>query len=278
VTQEFALEGIANRNSLPYASLYDLGSPRTVLRGTLRYVNHFISSALLNVFGYRYPGFADLMQSFKSLGLLEPKKTLYLRHWTSFVQQCMALQQPDGVDLDKGVLSTISNIIPSEHLEPLHEALEWLSLVPPIIAPASPIPMPALPDSPMAPIDIFAYLLAHKLCYRPHERDMVIMSHEVIARPRNSGAPKEMHTYTSSLITYGTPRASAVARTVALPVAIAALHVLDGKVGVRGVVRPDDPSVYGPVLRGLGEVGLGMEERVSGGEDTLESRLIASFR
>lgn len=39
ITTEFALEGIANRDSLPYAHVYDLGSPRTVLRGTLRYVD-----------------------------------------------------------------------------------------------------------------------------------------------------------------------------------------------------------------------------------------------
>lgn len=36
VIEEFGLEGIANRNSLPYANTYNLGSPRTVLRGTLR--------------------------------------------------------------------------------------------------------------------------------------------------------------------------------------------------------------------------------------------------
>jgi alpha-aminoadipic semialdehyde synthase len=142
--------------------------------------------------------------------------------------------------------------------------------------------MPALPDAPMAPIEIFAYLLAHKMRYKPHERDMVILSHEVITRPKQMEGKGQAHqeedlqVHTSSLIAYGTPRASAMARTVAIPVAIAALRVLDGKVDVRGVARPDDPSVYGPVLKGLQEVGLGMKESVDTATNTVEAKLIAS--
>ena len=216
------------------------------------------------------------MQSFKSLGMLEPHNTIYLNHWTSFVQQCLALQYQDTIDPHQEALSKISLLIPPERVEPLHEALEWLSLVPPVIAPASPIPMPTLPASPMAPIDIFAYLLAFKLKYKPHERDMVVLSHEIIARPRQGQG--QGRAYKSSLITYGTPHASAMAQTVGLPVAIAALHVLDGKVDARGVMRPDDPSMYGPVLRDLEEMGLAMEECVQDEKDSLESKLIKTFR
>jgi alpha-aminoadipic semialdehyde synthase len=133
----------------------------------------------------------------------------------------------------------------------------------------------------MAPIDIFAYLLAHKLQYKPHERDMVILSHEIIAKARepSSYGREQGHeeVYTSSLMTYGTPKASAMAQTVGLPVAIAALNVLDGKVDVRGVVGPSEPCIYKPVLRGLEEAGLGMVESARTGGDTLEERLVASF-
>jgi alpha-aminoadipic semialdehyde synthase len=113
-------------------------------------------------------------------------------------------------------------------------------------------------------------LLAFKLRYKPNERDMVILSHEVIAKGQAAGALEEV--YTSSLITYGTPSASAMARTVGLPVALAALNILDGKVTVRGVMGPSDPSVYGPVLRGLEEVGLGMTESLRFGK-TMETQL-----
>lgn len=106
---------------------------------------------------------------------------------------------------------------------------------------------------------------------------MVVLSHEIIARPRER-AEGQAQAYKSSLVTYGTPHASAMARTVGLPVAIAALHVLDGKVDGRGVMRPDDPNVYRPVLRGLEEMGLVMKENVLGENDSLESRLVKTFR
>jgi len=112
-----------------------------------------------------------------------------------------------------------------------------------------------------------------QLAYKPHERDMVVLSHEIVTQRR--GVPeKEVHT--SSLITYGTDRASAMARTVGIPVAIAALNVLDGKIAVRGVRGPTDASIYKPVLHGLEELGLGMTEttRVVGGQKTLEETLI----
>jgi len=210
------------------------------------------------------------MQSFKSLGLLEATKTIYLERWSSLVQQSLALQL--GYQLDRmTATSAIKSLIPHSQAEPLHEALEWLSLIPPTTVGGPPTPMPTLPAEEMSPIDIFAYLLAFKLRYQPNERDMVILSHEVIAKGQAPAAPEEV--YTSSLITYGTSTASAMARTVGLPVAFAALNILDGKVAIRGVTGPSDPSVYGPVLQELEEVGLGMTESLSF-SNTMETKLI----
>jgi len=65
---------------------------------------------------------------------------------------------------------------------------------------------------------------------------------------------------------------------VGLPVAFAALRVLDGEVLVRGVHGPEDRTIYRSVLRGLEEVGLGMKETVRKGrgmEETLTSGLIS---
>ncbi|KAJ6557367.1 Saccharopine dehydrogenase-domain-containing protein [Mycena vulgaris] len=248
ITKEFALEGLPNRDSLQYLSTYGLGhmkDVRTVLRGTLR-----------------YPGFSRLMESFRTIGFLEVDKTIQLERWSTFIQQSLALQTPKLKDPWR---SFIRRVIQPGDIENLHEALEWLSLIPS----KDPAPMPPLPAERMTPLDIFAYLLTYKLKYLPHERDMVILSHEVIAhRP---GGPDEVHN--SSLITYGTPKASAMARTVGLPVAIAALTVLDGKVAVRGVTGPSDSSIYNPVLRGLEEFGLGMKEVVTTGK-SIEGSLV----
>ncbi|KAJ7288450.1 Saccharopine dehydrogenase-domain-containing protein [Mycena rebaudengoi] len=252
ITKDFALEGIPNRDSFPYARTYNLGPQtdlRTLLRGTLR-----------------YPGFSKLMESFRVLGFLELEKTMRLDRWSSFVKQSLALQTPDnGLD----PWATVQQLISTEEIETLHEALEWLSLIPSTIE-RDPTPMPPLPKDAMTPLDLFAYLLSYKLRYLPHEREMVILSHEVIAH--KPGMPEEVHK--SSLITFGTSKTTAMARTVGLPVAIAALAVLDGKVALRGVVGPTDPSIYGPVLRGLEEVGLGMTEVVTTGRPTIEGSLV----
>ncbi|KAF8646029.1 hypothetical protein AX16_007454 [Volvariella volvacea WC 439] len=254
ITKEFDLEGIANRDSLPYAESYNLGSNiRTLLRGTLR-----------------YPGFSNLMHCFRAIGLLETDQKIVLDRWGSLINQCLSLHLPQGVPAIS-TLSVLNSLIPPSQAEALHQALEWLSLLPASTIGFVPSPMPPVPAGPQAPLDLFAYLLAYKLRYLPNERDMVILSHEIIAKRNEPLAPEEVHT--SSLITYGTPTASAMARTVGLPVAIAALNVVDGKVDVRGVQGPSHPSIYNPVLEGLEAVGLGMKETASVRQDTAERKL-----
>ena len=88
---------------------------------------------------------------------------------------------------------------------------------------------------------------------------MVVLSHELVASVPGS-SQDEVHT--SSLIAVGDSKASAMARCVGLPVAIAALHVLDGGVKLRGVHGPTDRQVYEHMLPRLEEAGLGMRESV----------------
>ncbi|OBZ72980.1 Peroxisome biosynthesis protein PAS1 [Grifola frondosa] len=202
VSDVLKFEGIANRNSLPYAGIYGLGplsNLRSILRGTLR-----------------YPGFCDLMHMFKTIGLLESAVTV----------------NPLIGMLFAGTVEDTS----------------YSSL-------------PPLPSRPTAPIDLFATLLAHKLRYEPSERDLVVLSHEIVTRPKVANAPltsftTEEEVHTSSLITYGTASASAMSRCVGLPVAFAALQVLDGRVIARGVQGPTDKNVYEHILDSLETVGL----------------------
>jgi alpha-aminoadipic semialdehyde synthase len=211
------------------------------------------------------------MHSFKALGLLD-NTSIQLKHWTSLAQQALEARLGTCVPNDHAsILSAISDAVPSAHVPSLVEALEWLALVPSSAVVAS---LPTLPVKPTPVIELFTTLLAHKLRYDAHERDLVILSHEIIAQPQVPGAPEEVHT--SSLITYGTPRASAMARCVGLPVAFATLEVLDGGVRTRGVAGPTERSLYSGVLRGLEEVGLGMKESVrlgKGMEEVLQAGL-----
>ncbi|KAG6909409.1 hypothetical protein DXG01_000710 [Tephrocybe rancida] len=258
VSDEFRLEGLANRDSLAYIGPYRLDKTRTFLRGTLR-----------------YPGFSSLMDSFKRLGFLNMKEKIYLPNWHSFIRMCIA-QQLDTKGDGNATSNAISTLIPSEKIAELHEALEWFELLPTPYTHET--PLPPLPAQPMYPLDIFAYLLSKKLAYKPHERDMVVMSHEIVTNDRRT---METKVHTSSLVEYGTPKASAMARTVGFPVAIAALAVLDGKIQLRGVQGPLSKSVYQPVLHELKELGLGMKETtrrmiVIGQRGPVENALAAS--
>jgi len=101
---------------------------------------------------------------------------------------------------------------------------------------------------------------------------MVVLSHEIITRQANglseNGFLTEVHT--STLYTFGLQKpnipfqgarpASAMARTVGLPLAIASLLVLDGKIEFRGVQKPSLPQIYRPILNQLRQVGLEMRE------------------
>ncbi|RPD58275.1 hypothetical protein L226DRAFT_536764 [Lentinus tigrinus ALCF2SS1-7] len=252
-------EGLANRNSLPYAGVYGLEplkDIRTVFRGTLR-----------------YPGFADLMHAFKSIGLLEASTTVNPHHWNALVRQALEKKLGTLIMNDPAsVASALESVVSPKQRDSVLQALHWLSIVPSSLSeyaantdPSFDPSLPPLPSTPTAPLDLFAMLLAHKLRYAPHERDLVVLSHEIITRPKGSGAPlaapwadEEVHT--SSLVAYGTKEASAMSRTVGLPVAFAALQILDGGVRARGVQGPTDKEVYGNVLQRLEEAGLKVRE------------------
>ena len=134
---------------------------------------------------------------------------------------------------------------------------------------------PALPPLPSSILDLFTNLLSHKLRYSSRERDMVILSHEMISVPATNAYSTETYnttqalTHTSNLIVYGSPDSgsSAMSQTVGLPLAFAALRVLDGTTTALGVKGPCDAGkeIWGGVLEGLEKAGLGMKEYTRGG-------------
>jgi alpha-aminoadipic semialdehyde synthase len=203
------------------------------------------------------------MQAFKSIGFLETEYRISLESWSSFLWQSLSEKLGTPVD-PKAPLHDIGDLVPSRHIITLVDALRWLNLLPPSDQTESRVSLPPVPQTPQLPIDLFTTILFHKLRYSPSERDLVILSHEIIAQSHSSPTP-EVHT--SSLVTFGIPGGdSAMSRCVGLPVALAVIRVLDGAVNVRGVQGPTDESVYGGVLKGLEDVGLGMQEEVKIGK------------
>ena len=244
---------------------------KTFFRGTLRY--YFLSSStrLLVIIHFRYPGFSSLMQSFATLGLLNQTCTIELVDWGTFVNQSLMLQYL----IADSALPPLSSLIPPEDLHYLHESLTWLGLA----KSSSRLTtvhhqMPPLPKGRNTPLAIFTYLLSQKLKYQPLENDMVVLSHEVITRKLSQRDLPEssslMEVHRSTLHTFehrvhgasfqGARPASAMARSVGLPLAIASLLVLDGKIEYRGVQIPTWPQIFRPIIYHLRQVGLGMKE------------------
>ena len=231
----------------------------------------------------RYSGFASLMHSFSAIGLLESSKTIVLDRWSSLTR--LALEQKLGLSIPKDDLpslkSALASVLPAHRVQTLLEALVWLHLIPSAYPPPSsdssvygtlPEPRQA---APITPADALAMYLAHALRYAPHERDLVLLHHEIVTRDRHSGA-EQVHT--STLTAYGDARASAMARTVGLPVALAAQRVLDGAVRATGVCGPTaEEAVWMGVLEGLESKGLGVRENVKSGP-SMENVLAAGLQ
>lgn len=105
---------------------------------------------------------------------------------------------------------------------------------------------------------ILQSLLENKLVMKPTDKDMIVMVHEVEYILGN-----EFEKLVSTLIVKGTDsRHTAMAKTVGMPLAIAAILILEGKISLKGLHIPVLPEIYEPVLAGLEENGILFEEIV----------------
>jgi len=107
--------------------------------------------------------------------------------------------------------------------------------------------------------DVLQHLLETRLAMGPQDKDMIVMQHEI-------GFLKAGKRYTekSTLVVKGEDSLhTAMARTVGLPLGIAAKLVLEGKLSLRGLHIPILPEIYDPVLAELDELGIQFEREVS---------------
>jgi saccharopine dehydrogenase (NADP+, L-glutamate forming) len=114
-----------------------------------------------------------------------------------------------------------------------------------------------LPRSRVAPIEVLCARLAESMAYAEGERDMIVLRHEFgVVDPQGRRESR-----VSTLLAYGEPGGdSAMARTVALPAAVAARLILDGRIPSAGVRIPVSPEIYEPVLDALEPRGIVFRE------------------
>ncbi len=111
------------------------------------------------------------------------------------------------------------------------------------------LPVPAAAKS---NADILQYLVETKLAMEPTDKDMIVMLHEI----EYDGGSME-----SSLVVKGTDNLrTAMAKTVGLPLGIAAKFILDGTFTQRGLHIPISKEIYLPVLKELEKHGVTFKE------------------
>lgn len=104
--------------------------------------------------------------------------------------------------------------------------------------------------------DILQMAVEKKLMLLPQDKDMIIMLHEIGYELDNR--PEKI---TSTLIVKGeNSMHTAMAKTVGLPLGIAATLILQGKITLKGLHIPILPEIYEPVLDELRKEGVVFEE------------------
>ena len=108
-----------------------------------------------------------------------------------------------------------------------------------------------------SPYEITSDLMISKMWLEENERDMVVMQHLFLA----SYPDGKREVITSRMLDFGTPATNtSIARTVALPAAMAVKMILTGRIKLSGVYRPVLPELYNPILDELALNGIKMEE------------------
>jgi saccharopine dehydrogenase-like NADP-dependent oxidoreductase len=106
-------------------------------------------------------------------------------------------------------------------------------------------------------VDVLQFVLENKLALRPGDKDMVVMLHEIEYVKRNAH-----HKATSALIVKGEDDLhTAMAKTVGLPLGIAARLILNGTIHLSGLHIPVLKEIYEPVLEELKAQGIEFREQ-----------------
>jgi saccharopine dehydrogenase-like NADP-dependent oxidoreductase len=115
-----------------------------------------------------------------------------------------------------------------------------------------------IPEKCECSADVLQFLMEKKLAIRDGDRDMIVMQHELGYQIND-----KQYEVKSSLIVKGDDSMkTAMAKTVGLPIGIAAKLILQGKINITGLHIPIAAEIYEPVLAELEENGIQFNEEI----------------
>jgi saccharopine dehydrogenase (NADP+, L-glutamate forming) len=116
-----------------------------------------------------------------------------------------------------------------------------------------------LPGQPASSADVLQAIIETKWKMKEQDRDMIVMLHEL-----EYEVPAGKHLLKSSLVVKGeNSLRTAMAKTVGLPLGIAARLILENRIRLHGLHIPIIPEIYLPVLDELEQQGIRFRETLS---------------
>ncbi|RYJ40209.1 Saccharopine dehydrogenase [Flavobacterium anhuiense] len=221
-------EAYSNRDSLKYRSVYGLDDILTLYRGTIRRV-----------------GYSRAWNMFVQLGMtddsyiLEGSENMSYRQ---FINSFLPYHPTDSVEIKTRLILKI------DQDDIMWDKLLELDLF-------NPNKKVNLPNA--TPAQILEKILTDSWALEPEDKDMIVMYHKF--GYELNGEKKQID---SKMVCIGEDQTyTAMAKTVGLPVAIATLLILNGKITTPGVQLPIKKEVYEPILKELEEYGVIFNEQ-----------------
>ncbi|UKM65268.1 saccharopine dehydrogenase NADP-binding domain-containing protein [Flavobacteriaceae bacterium GSB9] len=221
-------EAYANRDSLKYQDAYGLENVKTLYRGTMRRV-----------------GFSRAWNIFVALGMtddsyiIEDSENMSYR---DFVNAFLPYSPSDSVELKL-----------RHQLKIEQDDMVWDKLVELDIF--SHTKRVGLKNA--TPAQVLQKILEDKWTLSANDKDMIVMYHKF-----GFQLDGKKHQIDANMVVLGENQTyTAMAKTVGLPVAIAALAILNGKIKTPGVQIPIIKEVYQPILAELENYGIAFNEK-----------------
>jgi saccharopine dehydrogenase-like NADP-dependent oxidoreductase len=218
-----------NRDSLRYLGIYDVPEVKTFLRATLRHPDFCLGwNAIIML------GLTNQADSFDTAGHTYASWVRSRSGFANNIPLQLQVARKLGVNENDKVIGLLA----------------WLGL----------FEENTLKKGKYSSADILLDLLLDKWSMAPHDKDAVVMQHEIDYLHKGSKIK-----LCSTMVLKGENRdMSAMAKTVGLPIAVLARLVLNKKiVPPTGVLLPNMASVYRPVLTELAHYGIIFNEEVA---------------